>query len=139
MMLADPLRRFVPMPVEADLRVSGRVVRFQTNCQAVADQLRRALASAPAGGTEAPLVICRIVTDSYAGVDPTAESLGRHRVAHNGLAFIRMGHQSFIAADRDAHEVIAFIPEGLARDARLFRDFFVPALISLFDEFDEAR
>lgn len=130
--------RFVPTPVEADYTVSGAVVRVQTNCQAVADQLSGALASAAAGGAEVPRFICKVVTDSDTGVDPAVESLGMDRMAHNGLAFIRMGHETFIAADRDSQEAIAFIPESLVRDARFFRDFFVPALISLFDEFDEA-
>jgi hypothetical protein len=59
-------------------------------------------------------------------------------MSHGGLAFVRVGHRSFLAYDRQARQGISFISETLVRNDKMFSQYLLPALMSLLNESIEA-
>ncbi len=138
-MHADLLRRFTPTPFEAYFKLRGTVVRLETNCQIVADQMAGVLPRATADGLSAPSCLWRVVAESETDLEAAALSQSLYRLSDDGLAFIGMGQKSFLAYDRRTREGIAFIPERVALDEGLFREFFLPAFVSLLEESTEVK
>ena len=136
-MTTDLIKRFISTPIETTFELNGGSIRLQTNCQAVADHLRRALPPRTASALDAPELVLRVVAES--DEEPEFEAAPTvHRLGHNGLSFVSLGHKSFLACDRRARHGISFISESLVRDEKIFGQFFVPALLSLLSELIEA-
>lgn len=108
----DLIKRFTETSLETKFWLPGTSIRVQTNCQAVADQLVRALAPST---TNAPDFVLRIVAESEEDVEPGPAS-GIHHPGHNGLSFISLGQKSFPACDRQARRGICFIPQSIVTD-----------------------
>jgi hypothetical protein len=129
----DFIKRFTPTPIEARFEVSGTSVRLETNCQPVADQLRRAFAPCTASALVAPDFVLRVVAESEG--DPDFDTVPTvHRMRHDGLSFISLGHKSFLACDREGRQGISFISQNLATDEKWLSRYFLPALISMLTE-----
>src|ERR1700674_2997025 len=97
-MATDFIKRFTPTPIEAGFEVSGTRVRLETNCQTLADQLRRALPCS-ASALDAPDFVLRVVAESEDDLEFEAAPTV-HRLSRNGLSFTSLGHKSFLACDR---------------------------------------
>jgi hypothetical protein len=108
----DLIKRFTETSLETTFWLPGTSIRVQTNCQAVADQLGRALAPST---TNAPDFVLRIVAESEEDVEPGPAS-GIHHLSHDGLSFISLGQKSFLACDRQARREICFIPQSIVTD-----------------------
>jgi hypothetical protein len=108
----DLIKRFTETSLETKFWLPGTSICVQTNCQAVADQLVRALAPST---TNAPDFVLRIVAESEEDVEPGPAS-GIHHPGHNGLSFISLGQKSFLACDRQARRGICFIPQSIVTD-----------------------
>jgi hypothetical protein len=133
----DLIKRFTETPLETMLGLFGTNIRLETNCQAVADQLRRALTSCTTSALVAPDFILRVIAESED--DPEFETVPTvHRLSHNGLSFVSLGYKSFLACDRQARQGISFISQNLVTDEKRFSQHFLPALISLLTESIEA-
>jgi hypothetical protein len=104
----DLIKRFTETSLETKFWLPGTSIRVQTNCQAVADQLVRALAPST---TNDPDFVVRIVAESEADVEP-----GPASGIHNGLSFISLGQKSFLACDRQARRGICLIPQRIVTD-----------------------
>jgi hypothetical protein len=133
----DLIRRFANTPFETMLGLSGASIRLETNCQAVADQLQRALGPCPACAFETPDFVFRVVAESEADVDFEAAPTV-HRLGHDGLSFISLGRSSFLACDRQARRGISFVSQSLVTDEKRFSQHFLPALILLLKKSVEA-
>jgi hypothetical protein len=108
----DLIKRFTETSLETTFWLPDTSIRVQTNCQAVADQLVRALAPST---TNAPDFVLRIVAESEEDVEPGPAS-GIHHLSHDGLSFINLGQKSFLACDRQARRGICFIPQSIVTD-----------------------
>jgi len=136
-MATDFIKRFTPTPLETVVELSGTRIRLETNCQAAADQLRRAFATRAARTFSAPDFVLRLVAESEDEFEFEAGPVV-HRLSHDGLSFISLGHKSFLACDLVGRRGISFISENLVKDERMFEQFFVPALRSLLSDFIDA-
>jgi hypothetical protein len=129
----DVIRRFAETPLETILGLSGINIRLKTNCQPLADQLRRALTPFPASSLDTPDFTLRVVAESEDDpeleVHPTV-----HHLSHDGLSFISLGRNSFLACDRQARQGISFVSRNLLTDEAQFNRCFLPALIQLLKE-----
>jgi hypothetical protein len=132
----DLLKRFTPTPLEVAFELSGTTIRLATNSDLMRDRLRMFLPSAQAESQCNARVFWRIVVEPER--EARDESPGVHRMSHGGLAFVRLGHRSFLAYDRQARQGISFISETLVRNDKMFSQYLLPALMSLLNESIEA-
>jgi hypothetical protein len=132
----DLLKRFTPTPFEVTFELSGATIHLATNSDVMRDQLRMLEPSAKRESQRNERLFWRIVVEPER--EAYDESPSVHRLSHGGLAFIRIGHRSFLAYDRQARQGISFISENLVRDEKMFNQCFLPALISLLNESREA-
>jgi hypothetical protein len=132
----DLLKRFTPTPFEVAVVFSGTTFRLATNSDLVRDRLRMFLPSAKAESNGNAKLFWRIVVEP--DPEPCDEFPAVHRMSHGGLAFVRVGHRSFLAYDRQARHGISFISENLVRNEKMFSQYFLPALMSLLNESIEA-
>jgi hypothetical protein len=128
----DLLKRFTRTPFEVAFELSGTTIRLATNSDVMRDRLRMFLPSAKAESQCNARLFWRIVVEPER--EACDESPGVHRMSHGGLAFVRVGHRSFLAYDRQARKGISFVSENLARNDKMFRRYFLPALMSLLNE-----
>ena len=125
----DPLRRFTPTPMAANLPVMGRTIRLETNSAAVMDETRRLLARYVEAAPGEPEFRWRIVSEPDPAVSlPWPEVSAFSAV---GLRYVSFGHRSFLAVDLEAREAVAFLAEGLAGDPAGFSTPFLERLFLL--------
>ena len=125
----DLIKRFSETLLETTFWLSGTTIHVRTNCQAVADQFGRAFGPSK---TSAPDFVLRVVVESEEDVEPRPAS-GVHQLRHDGLSFISLGQESFLACHRQARQAIYFISQSLVTDEVRFSQRFLPALISLLN------
>lgn len=128
----DLLKRFTGTPFEVALDLSGTRIRLTTNSDTLRLRLRMFLPSSKAESNCNAELFWRIVVEP--GPEPRDEFPSVHRMSHGGLSFVRVGNRSFLAYDRQAHQGISFISENLVRNEKLFRQYYLPALMSLLNE-----
>jgi hypothetical protein len=130
---ADPVKKFAETSLKTMLWLSGASIREHTNCQAVANQLGRALAPSTTSALDASDFVLIVVAESEEDVEPVSASC-IHNLSRDSVSFISLGQKSFLACDRQARRGICFIPQNLVTDEGRFRQHFLPALISLLKE-----
>jgi len=123
----DPLRRFAPTPLEADLQVMGRTIRLATNSRLVLDQAVQFLARYAATPQGAPEFLWRIVSQARAGVAPPWPEISAF--SEDGLRLISIGQHSFLGVDLKRREAVGILAEALVSDAG---GFCTPFLDDLF-------
>ncbi len=110
----DPLHRFTPTPVGANLRVMGRTVRIETNSYALFKRTRDTLERYGGPASADPEFLWRIV------VEPdNPQKLPWPEISafsEEGLRYVSLGQRSFIALDLDQREAVAFLAGALAED-----------------------
>lgn len=122
----DPLRRFTPTPLVADLRVMGRTVRLETNSSVVLNQTRRLFACYGAPLSGHPEFLWRVVSESAAGLKPPWPDMTAFSA--EGLRFVNFGQRSFLAFDLEGREAVGFLAEELAKDETGFTNPFLTGL-----------
>jgi hypothetical protein len=127
----DLIKRFTQTPLQSMLALFGANIRLETNCQVLADWLWRALTPGTASVLDAPDFVLRVVAEPED--DLAIETATVHRLSHEGLSFISLGRQSFLACDRQTRHGICFISWNLATDEKRFSQSFLPALILLLE------
>jgi hypothetical protein len=132
----DLLKRFTPTPFEVTFELSGATIHLTTNSEVMRDRLRMFQPSAKAESQRHEWPLWRIVVEPEG--EAYDESPSVHRLSHGELAFVRVGHTSFLAYDRQARQGISFISENLVRNEKMFIQCFLPALMSLLNESREA-
>ena len=132
----DLLKRFTPTPLEVTFELSGATIHLATNSDVMRDQLRMLEPSAKRESLRNERLFWRIVVEPER--EAYDESPSVHRLSHGELAFVKVGHTSFLAYDRQARQGISFISENLIRNEKMFRQCFLPALMSLLNESVEA-
>jgi hypothetical protein len=130
----DLLKRFTRTPLEVAFELSGTTIQLATNSEVVRDRLCTLLPS-PKPHRNARLSWRIVVEPECEAYD---ESPSVHRMSHGGLAYVRIGHGSFLAYDRQAHQGVSFISENLANNQKMFSQYFLPALMWLLNESIEA-
>ena len=128
----DLLRRFTRTPLEVACEFSGATMRVATNSDVVSGRLGKFQGSGEKQSDSNAMWFWKIVVESECEVRD--EYPNAQRMSQGGLAFVRIGHSSFLACDRQARHGISFISENLATNDTMFRQYFLPALISLSDE-----
>jgi len=130
----DLLKRFTRTPLEVAVELSGTTIRLATNSDVMRDRLSMFLPAAKIR-CNARLFWRIVVEAEHEACD---ESPKVHRMSHGGLAYVRIGHWSFLAYDWKAHRGVSFISENLASNEKMFSQYFLPALLSLLKESIEA-
>jgi hypothetical protein len=128
----DLLKRFTRTPLEVACEFSGVAIRVATNSDVMSGRLRKFQGSGKKQNGGNAMWFWKIVVESEC--ETYDEYPNAQRMNHGGLAFVRIGHRSFLACDRRARQGISFIAENLATNDRMFRQYFLPALMSLLDE-----
>jgi len=130
----DFIKRFTPTPFAATFALSGASIRVETNCQEVVDRLLNIFPTPVVNGSDRPTFVWRVVAEADNDVEPEAESSSVHRLSYAGLSFITLGQKNFLACDWQSRLGISFVSQDLVTDERLFRRYFLPAMISLLTE-----
>lgn len=125
----DPLRRFTPTPLAANLPVMGRTIRLETNSAAVLDRTRRLLARYAGQVPGEPKFLWRIVSEADPAV--TAPWPEVSAFSDPGLRYVSFGHRSFLAVDLEMREAVAFLAEGLVNEESGFNTPFLDRLLVL--------
>jgi hypothetical protein len=76
----------------------------------------------------------RVVAETEDDFAPHPEPVSVQRLSHDGLSFVNIGRNSFLACDRHARRGVSFISQSLVTDENRFSRYFLPALISLMGE-----
>jgi len=127
----DQVQRFSQTPLAAALAINGVLVRAATNSQLLLDRLRaESTGSGEEGGM--PAVNWRIVVEGK--TEPFKEELALQSLKHDGLSFVRISRESFLAGDRHTRSCISFITTDLIREERLFSQYFLRAFVSILDD-----
>ncbi len=134
-MIVDLVKRFTSTPREAVFSLNGSLVRVASNSQMVLNRLQSEYAAPEADSQHDSIMNWRIVVEEQADV-PDGEFI-YHTFAHNGLSFIRIANESFLAADRKTRCGISFVTANLVEKDDLFRRYFLPALVSMINEIEE--
>ncbi len=127
--IRDPLRRFTPTPLAANLPLMARTIRLETNSATVLGQTRRLLARYAGQAPVEPKFLWRIVSEADPTVTPPWPEVSAF--SDHGLRYVSFGHRSFLAVDLEAREAVAFLAEGLARDQAGFSTPFLERLFLL--------
>jgi len=125
----DPLRRFTPTPLVADLPVMGRVIRLQTNSPAVAEHARRGFNRYSPFPDRRPAFFWKIVTENDGLMKPPWPLLSAY--SHQNLRFVNLGQRSFVAVDLEAREAVGHLSEAMAEDEAGFSGVFLATLFYL--------
>lgn len=125
----DPLRRFTPTPLVADLPVMERTLRLETNSPVVLEQARRAFARYAHACPGPPQFVWRIVAEPNAPLKPPWPE--RSAFSDAGLRFVSLGPRCFLALDLESREAIGFVPEDSVRDDVGFSTVFLGTLFYL--------
>jgi hypothetical protein len=125
----DPLRRFTPTPLAADLPVMGRVLRLATNSPTVLRQTRHAFEGYAASCSGRAEFVWRIVTEAGSELKPLWRDVTAF--SDSSVRFVHFGPRSFVAVDLEAREAVGFLPEDLARDDIAFSRVFLGDLFYL--------
>lgn len=129
--MIDLVQRFSLTPLAAVLAINGVLVRAATNSQLLLDRLRaESTGSREEGGM--PAVNWRIVVEGKA--ESPGEELALQSLKHDGLSFVRIARESFLAGDRHARSCISFITSDLIREERLFSQYFLRAFVFILDD-----
>ena len=127
-MVEDLLRRFTPTTIKKQVDFEGKPFALETNYLAVADRFAASLSTPPSNSSQGT-VSWRVVAEADTSANEFASPFTRLQA--DGMAFISLGLQGFLAYDRQARIGIAFIPEDVANDENLFRTVFIPCLASI--------
>jgi hypothetical protein len=130
----DMVNRFALTHLEGTFSVSGNVVCLATNCP---DLLSRIANLAPeCGDADVDQLDCcwRIVTEPETDEVPKSVALGCRYVSDDGISFVTLGPNSFLAYDERTRRGISFVTEGLIRNPTLFAETFLPSFLSLLPE-----
>jgi hypothetical protein len=127
----DLVKRLVPTELEVSLYLPRITIRLMTNSPSLRNRMVRLFRTSAARAESDLILIWRIVTEPDGNHLPSPELLAINSLSLDGLAFIAIGRQSFLAWDAQALRGISFIAESLANDDTLFHGYFFPALQSL--------
>ncbi len=126
---SDPLRRFTPTPLAANLPAMGRTIRLETNSPTVLSQTRRLFERYAGQAPSQPEFLWRIVSEADPAVTPPWPEVSAF--SDEGLRYVSFGHRSFLAVDLEAREGVGFLAEGLAQDEPGFSCPFLERLFLL--------
>jgi len=125
----DPLCRFTPTPLAADLRVMDRTVLLETNSPAVLGQTVRLFERYQAPPSSRAELLWRIVGEGRSGLKPPWPEMTAF--SDDALRYVNLGQQNFFAVDLEAREAVAFLSEDLAMDDLGFSSVFLATLFDL--------
>lgn len=132
--MPDVLKRFIPTQVECALELHGTTFTVATNCQVLANRLLDAFARSASEVVSPRTVAWRVVVEPDDHLEVATTFLSGHRWSHGGLALVTIGPKHFLAFDLQAHQGISFISQNLAHNDGPFREYFLPAMLSLLNE-----
>ena len=124
----DLIGRLTPTPLMADLSLTDRPVRLETNSPAILRHVSSVLQHAPNGSRE-EVFLWRLVSDAESGLRPPWPDFSI--ASSDGLLLANIGQRSFLAVDTEARCAVGFLAEELAEDACGFQAFFLPELCSM--------
>ncbi|MGH9326460.1 MAG: hypothetical protein ACRD2B_07225 [Terriglobia bacterium] len=125
----DLLRRFTATPLAVSVKLMGRNLRLETNCDRVFSRVVRLFERYPRVDSGPCHFLWRIVSDKSSGLRPPwPEMIG---FSCPGLRYVNLGQRSFFAVDIEAREAIAFISEELVQDGPGFSSVFLATLFDL--------
>lgn len=103
------MRRFIATSLVAELGLMGRIVRLETNAEAVIDLARKFFARYQHGPLSPPDFLWRIVCES----DPRVQSTDVLFSAFSDLAlrYVSLGQRGFLAVDLKSREVAGFVSD----------------------------
>lgn len=127
----DLTGRLTATTLTADLSLSDRPVRLETNSPVVLQRVWNALEHGPKGSRQEAF-LWRLVSDGDSGLSPPWPDFAT--VSADGLLLANIGQRSFLAIDSEARCAVAFLAEELVNDALAFEACFLPKLFSMTAE-----
>jgi len=125
----DPLRRFRPLPLQADLLVMGRSIRLETDNTSVLKHAVQVLAPFRNAAPTRSHFLWRIACEPH---ETRALSWPPLAAFSSGaLRYVNIGRRGFIAVDLEAREAAGVLPERLADDAAGFCSVFLASMFYL--------
>jgi len=108
----DLLRRFIPTPYFADLRIMARTVRLETNSPRVLQLGQEFFKQYRLGPRGSPDFAWRIVSESHPQPSPYEVQISAF--SDRGLRLVNIGQRSFVGVDLDRRQGVAFLGEQFA-------------------------
>lgn len=105
----DLLRRFAATPYGVDLDLMGRIVRLESNQQAVLDQATKFFRRYQQGRSHQPEFVWRLLCDPDPKVGSTAVPFSAFSDVN--LRYVNIGQRGFLAVDFERREGVGFLPE----------------------------
>lgn len=136
-MILDLVKRFSPTPQEAEFLLNGSLLRVESNSQAALHRLQSESAATKADTQHDPIMNWRIVVEAQA--DASDCELIHHAFAYNGLSFVRIANDSFLAVDHKTGCGVSFITANFVEQDHLFNRYFLPAFISMIDKMEDTE
>lgn len=134
-MIVDLVKRFTSTPREVVFSLNGSLLRVASNSQMVLNRLQSESAAPEADSQHDPIMNWRIVVEEHANASD--DEFIHHAFAYSGLSFIRITNQGFLSIDRKTRCGISFVTANLVEKDHLFRQYFLPAFISMIGEIEE--
>lgn len=134
-MVIDLVKRFSLTPQVAVFPLNGSLLRVASNSQLLLDRLQAESTASRADIRNASIMDWRIVVEGEQHA--SGGDFAHHGFKHDGLSFIRIANESFLAFDRLLRIGISFITANLIEEEGLFNEHFMPALTSILDQMKE--
>jgi hypothetical protein len=126
---SDPLRRFRATCVRSDTLIMGRHVRIETDSAAISRRIAECLLTPLPANHAHPDFVWRIVCE--AGREPVSRWPMLTAFSDGPLRYISFGQTGFAAADLNAREAVAILPETLCEDVIGFSTVLLGSLLHL--------
>lgn len=122
----DPMHRFEPTPLTADLSVMGRTLRLETNSANLLEHMGKLFARCPGIPCRSPQFLWRLILQSDVPCSPPWP--WRSTFSDEGIRLAQFGQRNFLAVDIAAREAVGFVSEGLFDDVQGFTSPFIDTL-----------
>ena len=127
----DLIKRFAATPLHATLRVSGKLVAFQTNSRTLLDRLFAAPSVSAVEEMDPPDCSWRIFVEKPEDENLEAGTPICRQTGDGNLSFVTVGRHDFLAYDARTGRGISFLSESLVHHPSAFLRFVLPSLASL--------
>lgn len=125
----DLLRRFTSTPHAADVCLMERAIRMESSNVLILERALRATKIYGVPRSRRPEFLWRLVSEADSQLKPPWPEMTAF--SHQGLSFVNIGQQSFLAVDLESREGVGFLAEELAKDEMGFDRRFLSMLCAL--------
>jgi len=130
----DLVNRFALTQLQSTFNVFGKVISLATNCPDLFGRIANLARECGEAEVGQPDCSWRIVIEPETDEALKSVDLSSRRFSDDGISFVTIGQQSFLAYDERTRKGVSFLSEALVSDRTLFVEAFLPGFLSLLPE-----